>query len=76
MANDLKEARYIINKLETGSHNLVDRTQALEKLNSTLEEEKNNLLTQMNKLLERNQDLLVKTLETKDLALEDERLYK
>lgn len=53
-----------------------DRIQMLDKLNSTLEEEKKALLTQMNKLLERNQELLVKTLETKDVAMEDERIFK
>ena len=48
----------------------------LEKLSATLEEEKKTLLTQLNKQLEKNQDLLVKTLETKDVALEDERIFK
>lgn len=47
----------------------------LDKLNNTLEEEKRALLTQMNKLLEKNQELLVKTLETKDVAIEDERIF-
>jgi len=33
-------------------------------------------LHQINKLLEHNQDMLVKTLESKDQALEDERTFK
>lgn len=53
-----------------------EKVQMLEKLNSTLEEEKKTLLTQLNKQLEKNQDLLVKTLETKDVAMEDERIFK
>ena len=48
----------------------------LEQLNSTLEEEKRTLLGQVNKLLEQNQNILVKTLESKDQALEDERIFK
>jgi len=48
----------------------------LERLTNTLEEEKVALRGQMNKLLEKNQELLVKTLETKDVAMEDERLFK
>ena len=48
----------------------------LEMLNNTLEEEKRTLLTQLNKLLEQNQELLVKTLETKDVAMEDERIFR
>ena len=66
----------MVNKLDTGNHNLADRIQVLEKLNIALEEEKNALLTQMNKLLEKNQELLMNTMETKDLAMEDERNFK
>ena len=72
----MKEAKYYQKKLESSNQYLSDRTKMLEKLNNTLEEEKSALLTQMNKLLEKNQDLLVKTLETKDIALEDERIFK
>ena len=50
--------------------------QMLEQLNMTLEEEKKTLLTQVNKLLEQNQGLLVRTLESKDQALEEERHFK
>ena len=48
----------------------------LEQLNQTLDEEKKTLLVQVNKLLEQNQTILVKTLEGKDQALEDERIFK
>ena len=48
----------------------------LEQLNSTLEEEKKTLLGQVNKLLEQNQNILVRTLESKDQALEEERIFK
>lgn len=76
LSNNLTDAKHIIQKLETGGQHQSDRITMLEKLNSTLEEEKKALLTQMNKLLEKNQELLVKTLETKDEAIEDERIFK
>ena len=50
--------------------------QMLEQLNHTLEEEKRTLLVQLNKLLGQNQELLMKTLESKEIAFEDERLFK
>lgn len=70
------EAKDILQKHETTNHRLNDRIQMLEQLNSTLEEEKRTLLGQVNKLLEQNQNILVRTLESKDQALEDERIFK
>lgn len=66
----------MIQQLETGTGRQMEKIQVLEKLNNTLEEEKKTMLTQLNKQLEKNQELLVKTLETKDVALEDERIFK
>ena len=48
----------------------------LEQLNYTLEEEKRTLLMQVNRLLEQNQSLLMRTLDSKDQALEEERVFK
>ena len=76
MSNDLLEARDILLKQETTNQRLHDRIQMLEQLTSTLEEEKRTLLGQVNKLLEQNQNILVRTLESKDQALEDERIFK
>lgn len=76
LTNDLMEAKDILQKHETTNHRLNDRIQMLEQLNSTLEEEKRTLLGQVNKLLEQNQNILVRTLESKDQALEDERIFK
>ena len=76
LTSDLLEARDILMKQETTNQRLNDRIQMLEQLNSTLEEEKRTLLGQVNKLLEQNQNILVKTLESKDQALEDERIFK
>ena len=70
------EARDILMKQETTNQRLNDRIQMFEQLNQTLEEEKRTLLVQVNKLLEQNQNILVKTLESKDQALEDERIFK
>lgn len=66
----------MIQQLELNAQRQVDKVQMLEKLSSTLEEEKKTMLTQLNKQLEKNQDLLFKTLETKDVAMEDERIFK
>lgn len=70
------EAKDILQKHETTNHRLHDRIQMLDQLNQTLEEEKKTLLGQVNKLLEQNQNILVRTLESKDQALEDERIFK
>ena len=48
----------------------------LEQLKDTLEEEKKTLHLQVNKLLEQNQNLLMRTLDSKDQALEEERIFK
>ena len=76
LTKNLADARHHIQQLETSGQRQADKVQMLEKLSATLEEEKKTLLTQLNKQLEKNQDLLVKTLETKDVALEDERIFK
>ena len=69
------EAKHIIQGLEGSNQRLNDRMQMLDQLNHTLEEEKKTLLAQVNKLLEQNQNLLVKTLESKDQAFEEERIF-
>ena len=76
LSNDLLEAKNILQSQETTNHRLNDRIQMLEQLNSTLEEEKRTLLGQVNKLLEQNQNILVRTLESKDQAIEEERIFK
>lgn len=48
----------------------------LEKLNSTLEEEKSMLRDQNNKVMGHNQELLMRTLDSKDQAIVEERLFK
>ena len=48
----------------------------LEQLNQTLNDEKTILLEQMNKVLAQNHDLLTRTLDSKDQAMEEERLFK
>ncbi len=73
---DLKEARDLLDKLGGSNQVQSERIQMMERLTNTLEEEKQALRGQMNKLLEKNQELLVKTLETKDVAIEDERIFK
>ena len=65
-----------MDKLESSHQVLSERIQMMERLTNTLEEEKTALRGQMNRLLEKNQELLVKTLETKDVAMEDERIFK
>lgn len=69
------EAKHVIQQHESHGQRLNDRIQMLEQLNHTLEEEKKTLLLQVNKLLEKNQELLVKTLESKDQAFEEERMF-
>ena len=48
----------------------------LEQLNQTLEEEKQHLLMQVNKLLEQNREYFHHTLMSKDNAIEEERMFK
>ena len=50
--------------------------QMQDQLLRTMEEENRNLLQQVNKLLEQNQHLLMKTLESKDQFLEEEKLFQ
>ena len=50
--------------------------QMQDQLLRTMEEENRNLLQQVNKLLEQNQQLLMKTLESKDQYLEEEKLFQ
>ncbi len=76
LSMDLKEARDLLDKLGGSNQVQSERIQMMERLTNTLEEEKQALRGQMNKLLEKNQELLVKTLETKDVAIEDERIFK
>ena len=76
ISKQLVEAKHMVQQLEIGNHRHGEKIQMLEKLSATLEEEKRTLLTQLNKQLEKNQELLVKTLETKDVAIEDERIFK
>ncbi len=76
ISKSLVDAKQTIQRLESGTQRQSERVSILERLNNTLEEEKRTMLTQLNKQLEKNQDLLVKTLETKDVALEDERIFK
>ena len=64
----------MIQQQEGHNQRLNDRIQMLEQLNHTLEEEKKTLLLQINKMMEKNQELLVRTLESKDQAFEDERI--
>ena len=66
----------MVDKLESSNQVLSERIQMMERLTNTLEEEKTALRGQMNRLLEKNQDLHDKTLETKDVAMEDERIFK
>lgn len=47
----------------------------LEQLNNTLEEEKGVLRDQMNKLMSQNQDLFKRTLDSKDQAIVEERMF-
>ena len=51
-------------------------TQMLEQLNSTMEEEKKILRDHLDRLMAQNQDLLVKTIDSKDQAIMDERIFK
>ena len=76
LSKNLVDMKQTIQRLEAGAQRQSEKVTMLEKLNGTLEEEKRTMLTQLNKQLEKNQDLLVKTLETKDVALEDERIFK
>ena len=69
------EAKHVLHQHESHGQRLNDRIQMLEQLNHTLEEEKKTLLLQVNKLLEKNQDMLVRTLENKDQAFEEERMF-
>ncbi len=63
-------------KLEASSRGKTERNNMLEKLNYTLDEEKKHMHTRMTELYEQNKKLLEKTLETKDMHMEDERLFK
>lgn len=76
LQKNLVDAKHVIQQLESIGQRQSEKVQMLEKLSSTLEEEKRTLLTQLNKQLEKNQELLVKTLESKDVAMEDERIFK
>lgn len=48
----------------------------LEQLNSTLEEEKRIMRDQLDRVMGQNQELLMKTLDSKDQAILDERIFK
>ena len=48
----------------------------LEQLTHTLDEEKKVLMDQLNKVLAHNQELLLRTLDNKDQAIEEERMFK
>ena len=48
----------------------------LEQLNGTLEEEKKIMRDQLDRLMAQNQELLMKTLDTKDQVIMDERIFK
>ena len=50
--------------------------QMLEKLNGTLEEEKRIMRDQMDKVMAQNQELLMRTLDSKDQAIVEERIFK
>ena len=50
--------------------------QMLEQLNQTLNDEKTMMLEQMNKVLAQNHELLTRTLDSKDQAIEEERIFK
>ena len=51
-------------------------SQMMEQLNQTLNDEKTMLLEQMNKVLAQNHELLTRTLDSKDQAMEEERIFK
>ena len=48
----------------------------LEQLNSTLEEEKRIMRDQLDRVMAQNQEMLMKTLDSKDQAILDERIFK
>ena len=48
----------------------------LEQLNRNLEEEKKILREQMDKIMSQNQEMLMRTLDSKDQAIVEERLFK
>lgn len=75
LTSDLMDAKHVIQRQDSNNQRLMDRNQMLEQLNYTLEEEKRTLLMQVNRLLEQNQSLLMRTLDSKDQALEEERVF-
>ena len=76
LSKSLAESKQNMQRLEASSQRQAEKISMLERLNNTLEEEKRTMLSQLNKQLEKNQELLVRTLETKDVAMEDERIFK
>ncbi|XP_065919238.1 girdin-like isoform X2 [Dysidea avara] len=73
--HEMMENKQLVLELEAQNNKLSDRVEMQEQLIRTLEEENKQLLQQTNKLLAQNQELLLKTLETKDQCLEEEKLY-
>jgi hypothetical protein len=73
---EVMDSRQMIQEMEASNIRLQDRFNMSEQLNRTLEEENKTLLQQVNKLLEQNQAMLMKTLESKDAYFEEERTFK
>ena len=48
----------------------------LEQLNNTLEEEKRIMRDQLDRVMAQNQELLMKTLDSKDQVILEERIFK
>eukprot|EP00794_Sanderia_malayensis_P020632 gene20632-22667_t len=72
---DMNEAKEHYKDLDVSATKIAHRCEVLVQLNGTLEEENRALMDQVNKLLAQNQELLVKTLESRDTFLEDERAF-
>ncbi|KAI6659260.1 Girdin-like [Oopsacas minuta] len=75
LVSDLLNANQLVSEIETDLSRNRDRSEMLEALNRTLDEENKTLLAQTNRLLLQNQDLMMRTLESKDIMIEEERIY-
>lgn len=75
LQEEMSEAKEHYKDLDMSATKISHRCEVLVQLNGTLEEENRALMEQLNKLLEQNQSLLVKTLESRDTYLEDERAF-
>jgi hypothetical protein len=71
----MEDARVYIERSEAANQRMQSRVQMLEQLTNTLEEEKRIMRDQLDRVMAQNQELLMKTLDSKDQVILEERIF-